>query len=88
METFSTSHSNSALVPGVHPQRHVRLPAVAAEMALADQQADQDPGGEEWSSGSSDMLFHRKVTRETEAGFPLVQWASGGRLAQSVRAPL
>jgi hypothetical protein len=31
------------LVAYVHSQRHLRLPAVAAERALTDQDSDQDP---------------------------------------------
>jgi len=31
------------LVPDMHAQGHVRLASVAAEMALADQEADQEP---------------------------------------------
>ena len=35
--------SHQRLVPYVHPQRHLRLAAVAAEVPLGDQQADHDP---------------------------------------------
>src|SRR5580700_3632967 len=34
------------LMAGVHPERHLRLAAIPAEMAFPDQEADQEPGGE------------------------------------------
>ena len=56
----------------VHPQRHLRLLAVAAERALADQQPDDHPAVEvrERAHGpdvvaASERLFHRQEKRET-----------------------
>jgi hypothetical protein len=55
------------LVAGVHAQDDLRLAAVAAERALADQEPDDEAaveGGEGCLRGSG-HVFHRKVKRET-----------------------
>src|ERR1700760_2079656 len=55
------------LVPDVHPQRHLGLAAVAAEVAFSDQKPDEEPDIElRWHGHPP--LFHRHVTRETSAG--------------------
>ncbi len=69
------------LVPRVHPQRDLRLAAVAAEVALADEDADDQTDVEERQRrcftvvfhveppglrrGWRRRLFHRRVSRET-----------------------
>src|SRR5260370_28807861 len=52
-------------MPDVHAQGHVWLASVAAEVALTDQEADQEPEVELRWHVTLPELFHRHVTRET-----------------------
>jgi 8-amino-7-oxononanoate synthase len=66
----------------VHPQRNVGLSAIAAEMALTDQQADQDPArelvhcGGSVSPSSVTCNVHGRLTApsETSTALPPVDW--------------
>ena len=79
-------------VVGVHPQRDLRLAAVAAEVTLADQQSDDQTGlevGERGWAGlggqgeePTPVLFHRQVSRETSG--EVATGARAGRIPPRV----
>jgi hypothetical protein len=54
-------------VAHVHPQDDVRLPAVPAERALADEQPEDDPGVERAESRRSVRMFHENHYGETNS---------------------